>query len=229
MTRPFRREPTTPIDRELDLEVLATNARERRDGIGRTHRGAYLGFAFVFIAILGALLAAGPVGATREEEADGHLDNLLARPVSRAGWLAGRVGVAAVLIVTVSLAAGGLAYLGAVSQAGGVSLARMLEAGLNVIPPALFVLGIGTLIYGATPRLASIVTYGLVAWSFLLELVGATIRLNHWLLDTSVLGHIAAVPAANPNWTSAAILLAAGVTAAGLGAVLLERRDLASA
>jgi ABC-2 type transport system permease protein len=200
-----------------------------RAGVHTGGAQAYLGFAFVFIAILGALLAAGQVGATREEEADGHLDNLLARPVSRTRWLAGRVGVAAVLIVTVSLAAGVLAYLGAASQASGVSLARMLEAGFNVIPPALFVLGIGTLIYGATPRLASIVTYGLVAWSFLLELVGATIRLNHWLLDTSVLGHIAAVPAANPNWTSAALLLAAGVTAAGLGAVLLERRDLASA
>jgi ABC-2 type transport system permease protein len=191
--------------------------------------GAYLGFAFVFIATMAALVAAGEVSATREEEAEGRLENLLVRPVGRFGWLAGRVGVAAVLIVTASLAGGVLAFVGAASQGSGVSLGRMLEAGLNVAPPALFVLGIGMLVYGATPRLAPIVAYALVVWSFLLELVGATIRLNHWLLDTSILRHIAPVPAVNPNWTSAGILFALGVAAAGVGAVLLERRDLVGA
>ncbi len=189
---------------------------------------AYLGFAFVFIATLVALVAAGQVSATREEEAEGRLDNLLVRPVDRARWLAGRLGVGATLVVTASVTAGALAYVGAASQASGVSLGRTLEAGLNVAPLALFVLGVGTLIHGAAPRLAPTVGYALVAWSFLLELVGAAIRLNHWLLDTSILHHIKPVPAASPDWTSAGILLAVGMTAAGIGALLLERRDLVS-
>ncbi len=214
-----------------DSIAHSKSIREALARIG-AHTGgaaAYLGFAFVFIAVLVALIAAGEVSATREEEADGRLDNLLVRPVHRLGWLAGRVGVAAVLVAAASLTAGVFGYVGAASQASGVSLHRMLEAGLNVAPPALFVLGVGTLIYGVTPRLARLVVYGLVVWSFLVELVGATLRLNHWLLDTSILRHVAPVPAVDPNWTSAGILVAIGVVAAAAGAVLLQRRDLVAA
>ena len=54
----------------------------------------YLGVAFIVVAALVALAAAGQVTATREEEGDGHLDNLLVRPVERLPWLAGRFTIA---------------------------------------------------------------------------------------------------------------------------------------
>jgi len=38
-----------------------------------------------------------------------------------------------------------------------------------------------------SPRLAGTVAYALVAWSFLVEIVGARVGASHWLLDTSVL------------------------------------------
>ena len=67
----------------------------------------------------------------------------------------------------------------------------------------LCVLGLGTLVYGLWPRLATTVGYGLVAWSFLVPLIGAIVTTNRFLLDTSVLPHVTPAPAANPNWTSA--------------------------
>ncbi len=82
-------------------------------------------------------------------------------------------------------------------------------------------------IAGFWPRATSAVTYGVLAWSLLIELAGGFFTANHWLLDTSVFHHMAAAPAVNPNWASAAILVAVGAVAAVLGGVAFQRRDLA--
>ena len=76
--------------------------------------------------------------------------------------------------------------------------------------------------------LAAPAAYGLVAWSFLIELL-ATVTTNRWPLDTSVLHHIRPVPAAQPDWTSAAWLTGLGTLAALIGTGLFSRRDLAGA
>jgi hypothetical protein len=46
----------------------------------------------------------------------------------------------------------------------------------------LFVPGIGTLVYGLAPRFAGVVAYGIIAWSFVVEIVGAGIGASRWLL-----------------------------------------------
>ena len=51
---------------------------------------------FLLLAVLVAFAAAGQVTAARSEESGGRLDQLLARPVSRARWLGGRLLVAVV-------------------------------------------------------------------------------------------------------------------------------------
>jgi ABC-2 type transport system permease protein len=210
---------------------IAGNATIQRSiaRLGGHHGGAeaYLGFAFVTVATLVALAAAAQASATRDEEAQGYLDNLLVRPVGRTRWLLGRLGVSAALVVAAALTAGCLGWVGAATQNTGVGLVRMLEAGATVVGPGLLVLGVGTLVHGIQPRLTAIVAYGLVAWSFLIELVGATISASHWLLDTSILYHAPPVPAADPNWTSAAAVTLVGVAAAALGALAFARRDLA--
>jgi ABC-2 type transport system permease protein len=105
----------------------------------------------------------------------------------------------------------------------------MLQVGPNIASPALFVLGIGALIFGLSPRLVAPLVYGLVAWSFVIEIIGSSIRANHWLLDTAVLSHIPPVPAANLNWTATAWLVGLGIVAAAVGLVAFDRRDLATA
>jgi hypothetical protein len=50
---------------------------------------------------------------------------------------------------------------------------------LNIAPPALFVLGMGSVTYGWWPRFATTAVYGLVAWSFMIELIAAIIT-NRW-------------------------------------------------
>ena len=198
--------------------------------LGGASGGAiYLGIAFLVIVVLVAASAAGQVAATREEEAEGHLDHLLARPVARVSWLAGRVAMSATALVLIGVVAGLSTWVGAASTGAGLGLPTLLAAGLNVVPVAIFVLGIGTLVHGFAPRLAGAVAYGLVAWSFLVEVVGASVGASHWLLDTSVLHHIARAPASQVRWDSFAVLLVLGIIAAAAGIWRFARRDLVEA
>ncbi|MFB3739020.1 MAG: ABC transporter permease subunit, partial [Candidatus Velamenicoccus archaeovorus] len=145
----------------------------RRLGATTSGAASYLGFVFVVAAGLMAIAVAGQITAARNEEANGHLDNLLVRPVARWRWLAVRLAVGLGLVVVASVLAGLAAWVGAVSQHADVGLGDLLEAGLNVVPPAVFVLGIGGLALGVWPRGAVGVAYGLVVWSFLVETVAA--------------------------------------------------------
>ncbi len=196
---------------------------------GASGGATYLGLVFLIITLLVGMAAAGQVAATREEEAEGYLDHLLARPVARLSWLAGRLAVAVAVLAGAGVLTGLLTWVGATSTGADVRLTTVLAAGVNVIPAGIFVLGIGTLLHGLAPRLATPVAYGLVAWSFLVEIVGAALGASRWLLDTSLLHHLARAPAAPVRWDSAAILVAIGLVAAVIGAIAFARRDLKGA
>jgi polyether ionophore transport system permease protein len=189
----------------------------------------YLGIVFPIGAALVAFAAAGQLAATRDDEAEGYADHLLVRPVSRVRWLTGRLAVSAGLVLVASLVFGLAAWAGAATQHSGIGWWQMIQAGSNIAPPSLCILGLGTLVYGLWPRLATMVGYGLVAWSFLVQLIGTVVTTNRFLLDTSVLHHVTPAPAADPNWTSAGWLVALGLAAATAGIAAFQRRDLAGA
>jgi ABC-2 type transport system permease protein len=84
-------------------------------------------------------------------------------------------------------------------------------------------------LFGLLPRLAAPILYGLVLWSFVVEIIGANLTTRQWILDTSVLTHLGPVPASATNWTAVAWLTALGVVAAATGIAAFHRRDLATA
>ena len=138
-----------------------------------------LGLTFLILALLIALISAGQITAMRTEEADGYLENLLVRPVSRTSWFAGRLGLSSLLVLTAGLLAGIGAWAGAASQHSRVRFGSLVTAGLNVVPPGLFLLGLGALVLGAWPRRTSTVVYGYLAWSFLIEFAGGVVHTSH--------------------------------------------------
>jgi len=190
---------------------------------------AWIGYEFAYLAALVAFAAATQISATRGEEADGRVDNLLARHLHRGTWLAGRLGFGVALVLSAGLATGVGGWLGAAARHGGIGLAAMSQTGLNVAIPGLFILGVGTLLYGVTPRFAASALYVLVLWSFLVEIIGTSITSNHWLLDTTVLTHLGPVPATSLRWTAIAWLTGLGAAAALAGLAAFGRRDLAAA
>jgi ABC-2 type transport system permease protein len=197
--------------------------------LGAVGAEAYLGVAFLLMAVLVAFVASGQISSARAEEAEGRLDHLLVRPVSRWSWLVGRLGVVTVVLLLGGLVAGVFTWLGAASQQSGVSFGTVLQAGLNVVPPAVCILGLGALVFGIWPRASTVATYGVLVWSFLVELVGGVVGLNHWMLDSSVFHQMAAAPAVSPDWTSGGVLLAVGVVAGLAGVIAFNFRDLQSA
>jgi ABC-2 type transport system permease protein len=196
-----------------------------RLGIRQAAQG-YLGLIFLLVAVVIALAAASQMAAMRDEEASGRIDNLLVRPVSRLTWLAGRVGVGLALVVLLGLTSGVCTWIGSANQHTGTSPLTLLQAGLNVVAPGVFVLGAGTLVFGIRPRLTSAVAYGIVAWSFLMDLLGAFVKNADWLKDTSLFTHLALAPAVKPDWGADAIMVALGVVGAVIGAIVFQQRDV---
>ena len=211
--------------------TVSGSVKEVFSKLGANGNGAaaVFGLCFLLEAILIGFVAAGQVTAVRSEESDGTLDNFLVRPVSRSTWLGGRLLVALVVLVLSGIFAGVLGWLGAASQHTGLSFTSLLEAGINLVPPAIVILGIGVLTFGIRPRATSIVIYTVLGWSLLIVIVGGFGTVGHWVLDTSVFHHMASAPGVPPNWEANGIMTAVGVAAALVGGLAVRRRDLQGA
>jgi ABC-2 type transport system permease protein len=198
-------------------------------GASGTGTDAVLGVCFLVLAVLIAFAGAGQVTAARAEEASQRLDHLLAGPVSRSRWLGGRLLVALVVLLAGGVLAGAFAWLGAASQHSGTSPGTLLEAGLNLVPPAVAIGGIGVLAFGVWPRRTSAVVYTVLTWSLLADIVGGfggSGLASRLLLDSSVFHQMASAPAASPNWTVNGIMVVVGAGCALLGTVAFGRRDM---
>jgi polyether ionophore transport system permease protein len=188
----------------------------------------YAGIVFLVLMTLIMAYAASAVGRMREDEAEGYLDNLLVRRVSRMRWLSARVFLILAVVVVAGLLGGAGFWVGAATQHAGLTFRELLQAGLNSAAPAALLLGIGVLALGFAPRLTSALCWGILAWAFLLDMLGSAIHVNHWLMDSSLLHHPAPAPAVSPDWRIAGTYLAIGCAAALLGGWQFTRRDLAS-
>jgi ABC-2 type transport system permease protein len=190
---------------------------------------AFMGAGTLFMAVLLMIMMATGVGAARDEEARGYLDNILVRPVSRSRWLVGRLlllGVATGVICTVAAI---VSWAVARNQGLQVAAGTMIIGNLSLLGSVLFLLGCGTLLYGLKPRIAVPSMYLLLLWSFTIDLLGSVVSLNHLITNSSLLHYVALVPAAQPDWKAAWILGVTGVALATLGVFAFNRRDLEAA
>lgn len=186
----------------------------------------FLGLAFFMLCVFTMLLISGTVNAIRNEEAQGTLETIAVQPVSRIRWLAGRLAIVIGLIVLAGGISGLVTGIALSLQHSAIPFGDFLRGGLNIMAPALFVAGCGLAAFGWQPRLTSAVLYGVISWSFLLEILGSILNLNHWLLDTSLLHHLAAVPAVAPVWQTSINMAACGLLLMAVGAWRFVRRDL---
>jgi ABC-2 type transport system permease protein len=187
---------------------------------------AYAGIIFLLLATLLMAYAASAVGRLREDEAEGYLDNLVVRPVSRQRWLTGRVALMLTVMVLAAMTGGIVFWIAAAAENTGLTIGQLTQAGLNSAAPAIVLSGLGVLLLGFVPRLVTVACWAIVAWAFMLDLLGAVIPINHWLMDTSLLQHLAPAPAVNPDWRICLTYLIIGVTAAVAGGWRFTRRDL---
>jgi len=188
----------------------------------------FAGIIFLILMTLIMAYVASAMGRVREDEAEGYVDNLVVRSVSRQRWLSGRAALILAVLVTTGILGGGAFWTAAASQHAGLSFHELLQAGINSAAPAALLLGIGVFTFGLAPRLTSVICWGILAWAFLLDMLGSAIKVNHWLMDTSLLYHPALAPAVSPNWRIAGTYLIIGCAAALLGGWRFTQRDLQS-
>ena len=187
---------------------------------------AFLGVIFVILAMAVGFQATTQLGLMRGDEAGGRADHLLVGNVSRSRWFAGWLLAVAASLLASSIAAGLFTWVGASLQGSGIGIWSSLAAGVNIFPPALFILGTGALAIGFLPRFAVAVMYTVLGWSTLAELVGGFVGESHWALDTSLFHQMAAAPAVAPNWQTSAVLAGLAILMAIVGHQALLRRDL---
>ena len=186
----------------------------------------FMGIVFFMVMIVAMFYVGSAIGRMREDEAQGYLDNFLVRPVSRLRWLGGRVALILVVILLAGLLSCLGTWAGEAAQHAGVSFHTLLLASINAITPLILVLGIGVFAMGSWPRFTNLLTYGAIAWSFLMVMLGSGLNLNHWLLDTSILHHVSFAPAVSANWHTDTILVALGLALCLVGAWRFNARDI---
>jgi ABC-2 type transport system permease protein len=217
-------------------QAFATSGRLRRlsgdlahaaaPGLVGTGARVYASIIFLLLATLLMAFAASAVGKLREDEAEGYLDNLVVRVVSRQCWLAGRAALMLAVIVKAALLGAIAFWVAAAAEHTGLSLGQLAQAGLNSAAPAVALAGLGILLLGFAPRLVTAACWAIIAWAFMLDLLGEVIPVNHWIMDTSLLQHVALAPAVSPDWRICATYLALGAAGAMLGGWRFTRRDL---
>jgi ABC-2 type transport system permease protein len=191
-----------------------------------TTPAGYIGLSFLFFILLVSLFACAQLTAARHEESQERLETLLSLPIARRRWLAGRLGLAAGGAVVIALACGVLAWAGAASQNAHISLASMLEAGVNCLPVALLFLGVAALAFALIPRATTGLAYGLVAVAFVWQLLGGVLGAPKWLLELTPFQHVGFVPAQAFRVTDAVVMLALAAAAGAAALWAFGRRDL---
>jgi ABC-2 type transport system permease protein len=188
----------------------------------------FLGIVFLLLMLLIMSYTASTVSSMREDEATGRLDQFLVHPISRQRWLWGRLGLIIVALIIGCALATTAVWLCLGANHYGLTAHDLASAGLNLLPPAALTLGVAVFALGIWPRLTAVFAYGIIAWSFLLQMISSGLNLNHWLLDTSVFYHVALAPAASPNWPANIALILISTVLVLAGALAFNRRDLAS-
>jgi ABC-2 type transport system permease protein len=186
----------------------------------------YFGIAFLMLAAIVCLLPVSPISASAEDEMTGRLVNVLALPTRRASLLAARLVTGAAAVLIAGMLGGAFIWVGARLQGVDPGFGTVMRAGLNVVPTALLVLGIGAVVRTVAPRFATAAIYGVVVWSFVIDLFASLVHGTRWLDHLSLFHYMALAPAQPTDATT--IVLTLGLAAALLAgaALLFTRRDV---
>jgi ABC-2 type transport system permease protein len=215
---------------KLTTGRLPTSLGDTLHGFG-VHGGfghQYLGVAFLLAATVVALLPAGQLGAVGEEETSGRLAPMLAAPISRGSWFAGRLVIAGGAAGLAGLLTGLGAWFGAQSQGLDLGITTLLGAGLNVVPTALLALGLGALAFAVAPRAGAATVYTVVAWSLIVDILASQVSGVSWIRRTSLFHYMALAPAQRVEPVTVVTTLVLALALCGAAVVVFRRRDLAN-
>jgi ABC-2 type transport system permease protein len=187
---------------------------------------AFLGAFAIFIAAGLMVMVTMALGSIRRDEAKLYAETILVQPVSRVRWLVGRLAIIVGTTTFACLLPNIVVYFVGRSQGVELDGFELIVGNLQMLGATAFLVGIGTLIYGIFPRLATINMYLIILWSFSIDLIGAVVDFGDVIKQSSLFHYISLVPITNPDWTSFAWLCAIGLGASTVGVWLFTKRDI---
>ena len=188
----------------------------------------FIGAGTLLIATALLVMITVFVSAMRRDEAKSYLDNLLVQPVSRQRWLAGRLGLIALVFMIIALLSAVVTWAVARHINVELGLWAALATYASLAGVLALTLGVGAFFYGFWPRLAASAMSILIGWAFVVDILKSFFHLNSAITKTSILNYISLNPSATPDWRPISVLIAIGLVLAALGVARFGRRDIVS-
>lgn len=189
----------------------------------------YLSYIALFMALPFAAFVAWRLGAVRQEEAEGRLDNLLVRGVVRRRWLAVTAANAVLAATILLVVTSGALWAGVALADAPVTAGQLLEPMAGTLPVVVLFTGITVLAFGIAPRATVVAPVTLAVLSYLLDTFGTLLGWPRLVVGISPFHHLARLPGQPMTVTAIAVISALGIAAAAAGIVAFTRRDLRSA
>jgi ABC-2 type transport system permease protein len=214
------------VDATTDTPELAS-AIAQLGGSGNL-KVAFLGAGMMLTATILLIMATAGVASIRSSEAKNYLDTILTSPVRRSTWLINRLLLVVATVVAVSIISALFTYAIAKTQGIPLEFGNFLLVSLALTGTSIFLIGVGTLLYGFLPRIASAFMYAVIAWSFIIDMISSAVKLDDWLANSSLLHYISQSPSKAPDWSTFAWLVSLGVIFAAIGIIRFTKRDIIS-
>lgn len=187
---------------------------------------AFMSAGVLFMVMVLLVMSITLMIQIRHDEAKQYLDNILVAPVKRTTWLAQRLLLANGVLLVISML-GGLLLL-TIASIEHVSLdpTKVLTTSVCLVGSVAFLLGVGAMLFGLLPRLASIVMYAVIFWSFLITLLASAAHLSKWMLHSSVFYYTNFNLSHSPDWTTFGWFMVLAVVCSAMGIWAFNRRDI---
>ncbi len=205
-------------DSQASRDLFAQGGVDLLDGFYAT--------SCLMLALIGCGFAISSALRPRTEEDDGRVESMLATALPRRRWLLGHtlVTVGGTLTVLVGAAAGlALGYLLVTGDAG--RAVQFSAPTLQYVPPVLVLAAVAQVLYGLSPRAATLAWLPLVV-AVVVMFFGDLLKLPQWLQDLSPFEHLALVPAEDFRWAPFLALSALALALSVTGQVAFARRDI---
>jgi ABC-2 type transport system permease protein len=213
------------------IEGASGAAREWYTRMGGTEQilDAYRASVMQMAGMAAAIFAVQVLLRMRTEEADGHLESVLAAAVGRVRWVAGytMTTLIGVTLLVLMFAVGAGLTAGAVLGDPAGQVWTLAEAGVAQLPGVLVIGAAVTAVIGLAPRIAVASSWLVLIASIVLgPLFGPTLGIPQWIQDLSPFTHVPRVPAVPVSVAAVLGLAATLVALTATGLVSLRRRDL---
>jgi ABC-2 type transport system permease protein len=196
---------------------------------GATVTDSFLAMIVSLLATVSTVYGILAIQRLRAEETAGGAEPLLATRLSRRGWVARYLFMAAGGGVVVLLSgAVGLGVTAAVTTGDVGIVGKVLAAALSYSPAMWISVGLAIVLFSFAPRALGL-AWIVLGYAITLTMLGALLQLPRWMDNLSPFGHIPDLPAG--DFTVVPLVALTAITAGliWIGVTAFQRRDISAA